>query len=257
MAPDIPATAPDNDFPLKAHLLGVRWSGAGADYHGFGIGNLTEADQTHGFDFSFECSVPFDGNTDPAVVFQAAWRKPGYEMEILLARVGQDRQDVCRLKVVMLQQAIDPAQVRLSHAGPGPLPGPRWQAPDAPFTDPDPDYPVRLHVITSTRRDTAGGSQGWGTANLLDPPVRGADYTFSCGYGFLPSTMPGDVYQGHWVKPDQELEILTQRMGTDKVDRCRLRLTVLPQPYSNRSAASQPASRNQQPVMIQRSPPQP
>jgi hypothetical protein len=255
LPPDIPSTQPDPDFPLKVRLFVARWNGYGSDYHGYGAGNLTEGADTHGFDYTYACSVPFQRSVDAGSLFQARWRKAPYQLEILLARVGGDREDVCTLKVAMREQAIDPASLRTTVNGPAPQPqGPRWLEPDAVFDEPDPDYPVRLHVISSARRDDISGARGWGTANLLEQPVRGVDYTFICDRGFLENTTATDFYQGHWVKPDQELEILTQRTGSDKVDKCRVGLTVRDTPYPDRATAP---AQSQQPAMVRRDPTQP
>jgi len=258
MPPDIPSTQPDPDFPLKVRLFVARWNGFGSEYHGYGAGNLTEGGQTHGFDYTFICSVPFQRSLDAASLFQARWRKPPYQLEILLKRIGADREDACTLKVVLREHPIDPASLRMAANGPAPQPpGLRWQEPDAAFDDPDPDYPVRLHVISSLRRDDVAGARGYGTATLLDQPVRGVDYTSAGDPGFLENTSATDFYQGHWVRPDQELEILTQRTGSDKVDKCRVKLALRDTPYPDRAEAppqTQPAA---PPAMLRRDPAQP
>jgi hypothetical protein len=123
-----------------------------------------------------------------------------------------------------------------------------FDKPDVAFTEPDPYYPVRLHVITTDREQFGIGS-GYGTANLLgsgpSDPARGAEFSYSCGHGFLPNSQLDGFYEGHWVEPDRRLEILLQRTGSDKVDRCQLRIT---QPLPFRAEACKAGRRRGNPV---------
>src|SRR5579863_2131147 len=60
--PEIPAATPDADFPLRVYLLVARVGGIAERYHGYGSGNLLDAKGPQGFDYGFECEVPFAAN---------------------------------------------------------------------------------------------------------------------------------------------------------------------------------------------------
>jgi hypothetical protein len=119
--------------------------------------------------------------------------------------------------------------------------GPIWTEPEIPFTDPAPDYPVHLHIITGFRNlSAAAGVQGYGTANLVGDggSLQGVDYNYNCSHGLIPNAQPEEFFQGHWVKKDQRIEVLLQRMGSDHVDRCQLNVSVKGSPYPDSSTAS-------------------
>jgi hypothetical protein len=111
----------------------------------------------------------------------------------------------------------------------------RWQDPDFAYEDQALDYPLHFHVVDGLRDEDSYEDHGWGTANLTDPAaqssVMGADYTYSCSYGFLTNSQLSGFYQARWVKPYNELEVLLQRPGSDKVDTCKVEVNLKPQPY--------------------------
>jgi len=249
--PDVPLANPTPDFPLHVHIIANRWGGdtvhlyrsiqgemrGGPGYyapsgsvHGFGIANIMGA-SPQGLDYTFDCPTPFMENTQPDGFYQARWKKPDMRLEILTQPVGSSRGEVCELKVALKQHPFDPEKA-LTAWSPANLPASAfWSDPETAFTDPDPDYPVRLHVLSSFRRYYDGGVQGYGTANLLGANPQGVDYTYDCQQGILWNTQPDEFFQGHWVKQDQRLEVLLQRPGSDRVDRCQLKVTLQPVPY--------------------------
>jgi hypothetical protein len=125
--------------------------------------------------------------------------------------------------------------VRLSHGVSSSLRVP-WRDPGFGYEGPAADYPVQFHVVDTERKEDDRGDHGWGTANLSDPSagvlLEGGEFQYDCGRGFLPSTQLTNYYPGQWVKLGEELEILLQRPGTDKVDKCRVRVQLQPQPYA-------------------------
>jgi hypothetical protein len=261
--PDIPFVEPDADFPLRVHLFSARFGqdsvhlyrtlrgemngGPGyyqstASYHGFGTGNLL-GDPTRGFDFDFDCGSSFVENRQPQEFYEARWKRQDESLEILMLPVGSDRADTCELRLTFKAHPFDPAI-------PPVLPSATlsanafWHPPDVAFAGAAPDYPVRLHILTGVRRDFQSAVQGYGTANLEGDRPQGADYNYECSVGFLPNSQRDDVYLGHWVKLYQRMEILLQRVGSDKIDRCQINLTLKPLPYPETPAApsSLPAS---------------
>jgi hypothetical protein len=135
----------------------------------------------------------------------------------------------------------------------------RWSDPDFAYEVRAPDYPVQFHVVDTQRREGPNDDVGWGTANLFDPatnaPRQGASFQYECNYGFMPNSQLQTYYQGHWVEPGSKLEILMQRPGSDKVDKCVLQVSLQPQPYPERAMAvpASPASPAGAPAFSQRS----
>jgi hypothetical protein len=234
--PNVPAPAPDPNFPLRVHLLTARFGGIGGRYHGYGSGNLLDANGAAGFDFGFECDVPFVPNESPEETYQARWARSQYKLEILTAEagVGQPREHTCTLRLAFEDQPFEPANTAaLSHGVSSSLRR-RWQDPDFAFEEPQPDYPLQFHVVDGQRTEDAYQDHGWGTANLSEPgaqSVEGAEFKYDCSYGFLTNAQLSGFYQGRWVKPGSELEVLLRRPGSDKVDRCMVGVNLRPQPY--------------------------
>jgi hypothetical protein len=263
--PDIPAATPNPDFPLRVYLLAVRsgpdlqhdyrtlrgelYGGPGyytpaGSFHGFGVGNLL-GDQTAGFDFSFECGTAFLENRRPQEFYQARWKQPGAKLEILTQAVGASRSSICELEVGMKSHPFNSSSSPMPST-PVLLGDAFWKDLGDAFQGDAPQYPLRLHVLTSTRRDFQGGNQGYGTANLVGTQPEGFAYTYECGHGFLYNTQSDEAYMARWTQPGRQLEILVQPLGSDHIDRCRLRVTRQSLPYdeSRRFAASLPAPGN-------------
>ena len=240
VAPDVPAANPDPNFPLRVHLLTARFGGIGNAYHGYGSGNLLGDRAALGFDYGFECDVPFVPNESPNETYQARWTNSQYGVEILMAEVGvqQPREHTCTLHVALRRQPFEPANTAaLSHGVSSSL-RKRWQDPDFAYEEPQMDYPLRFHVVDGDRTEDSYQDHGWGTANLTDPATRagaavqGAEFKYDCSYGFLTNSQLTSFYQARWTKQGSELEVLLQRPGSDKVDRCKeSQVKLKPQPY--------------------------
>ena len=237
-APDGAVDDPNPDFPLHVQIATIRFGGATGEYHGYGSGNILEGSTGKGFDYTFECSVPFTASQIAAQSYEARWKKQPFKLELLMGRVGSDHKDTCTLQIALEPKAFDPADAtpvphglstRLIHL---------YNAPDVAFTNPDPDYPVRFHVISTDRQQFNPHANGSGTGNLLgsgpNDPARGAVFSYACGPGFLPNSQHTGFYWGRWVEQDRRLEILLQRTGSDKVDRCLLKTTVNAQPFDQK-----------------------
>jgi len=257
--PAIPVSDQDPGFPLHVHILTVRWGGdtvhlyrslqgemrGGPGYyeptgsaHGFGAANVL-GDKGQGFYYAFDCNSAFQPNSQPQDFYQARWKHPGQSLEILMQPIGSDRGRLCELRVALRPLLFDPTFAKSALPG-GTISGNLWTEPEISFSDPDPDYPLHLHIITGLRHLFTGGVQGYGTANLAagGGPLQGVDYNYNCSHGLIPNAQPEEFFQGVWVKKNQRMEILLQRMGSDHVDRCQLNISVKGSPYPEPSISS-------------------
>ena len=105
--------------------------------------------------------------------------------------------------------------------------------PDVPATAPNPDFPLHLRVFHTRWSHTRGIYEGFGRADLLGDKPTGVDYTFECGEPFLHNKQPSEFYQARWKKQDQKLEILMQKVGSDHLQKCELKVTLKPMPYGS------------------------
>jgi len=233
--PDIALPDPDPAFSLRVHLFNVRWGGLGTRNHGYGSGNLIDAARLQGFNFAFECEVPFMPNAAPADTYQARWKKPSYQLEILTVDVQGAHVHTCTLQLALESRPFDDInRAHYEHGVSSALNAP-WSDPDFAYEKPDPDYPLQFHVIDGRRTVGRPSDRGWGNANISDPApgtaLQGADYNYDCGHGFITSSQIDNYYQARWTKPGQEIELLLQRAGSDKVDTCKVAVQLKPDPY--------------------------
>lgn len=111
-----------------------------------------------------------------------------------------------------------------------------YEPPDVATTVASPEFPLRVHIFGDHWNYVRGSYSGWGRGDLVgDKPV-GFDYTYSCGQPFLHNAQHDEVYQARWKKQDQKLEILTQKVGSDHVHRCELKVALKPVPYGRYKA---------------------
>jgi hypothetical protein len=257
--PAVPLSDPDPGFPLHVHIVTVRWGGdtmhlyrslqgemrGGPGYyeptgsaHGFGTANVL-GDKGQGFYYAFDCSSAFQPNSQLQDFYQARWKHPDQSLEILMQPVGSDRGQLCELRVALRPVLFDPTFAKSALPGAA-ISGPLWTEPEISFDDPVSDYPLHLHIISGVRHLYTGGVQGYGTANLVADggSLQGVDYNYSCSHGLIPNARPDEFFQGHWVKKDERIEILLQRIGSDHVDRCQLNVSVKGSPYPDSSTTS-------------------
>ena len=110
------------------------------------------------------------------------------------------------------------------------------QPPDVPATVPNPEFPLRVHILGDHWHYVRGNYQGWGRGNLLGDMPTGFDYTYTCDEPFLHNAQRDETYQARWKKRDRKLEILTQKVGSDHLHRCELRIALKPVPYGRHIA---------------------
>ena len=104
-------------------------------------------------------------------------------------------------------------------------------SPDAPATTPNPAYPVHVQVLLTKANSDQYGARGFGRGNILGAPAKGIDFTYDCSTPFL-NNGPEEFYQARWKKPNQQLELLMQRIGSEHFDKCNINITYKPAPYS-------------------------
>lgn len=228
--PDIAATAPDPAFPLRVHLFEVRWGGFEYRNHGYGTGNLLNPTSAQGFDFAFECDVPFQPNADPAASYQARWKKSPYQLEILTAEVGNQHTHICKLNLALEAQPFtDANRAHFIHGVSSSLRKP-WTDPEFAYEGPAPEYPIHLHVLDGQREEDAGGNHGWGSATLTtpqpSPAVQAVDYTYDCDRGFITNSQHDNYYLARWTHPGRQLEVVLQRPGSNAVDHCTISVSA-------------------------------
>jgi hypothetical protein len=229
--PDVPIKAPDSSFPLRVDLLTAKFGGISGVYHGYGSGNLVGANATLGFDYGFECDVPFVANESAGDTYQARWTDSQYGLEILMAEAGveQPREHTCTLRLAIKKRPFEAANTAALTHGVSYSLRKRWQDPDFAYEEPQLDYPLHFHVVDGQRTEDDTQDHGWGTANISYPSaqsVQGAEFKYDCSYGFLTNTQITGYYQARWVKPGSELEVLLQRPGSDKMDKCSVAVTL-------------------------------
>ncbi len=257
---NVPDLDPNPDFPLRFHVMVDHFGGFNYRYHGYGSANLidpTKKTAPQGFNFAFECNVRFVSNSNPTEHYQARWKKFAYELEILTIDGESLDTHTCELHLAQELQPFKPTNTVRYFNRIALSPSQRWTDPDFAYEVADPAYPVQFHVADGERNQDGPTDTGSGTANVSDPgnkaPLQGATYHYDCERGFLNNSQSQNFYQGRWIKRSQKLEILLQRPGSDKVDKCIVDLTLEPQPYedrwpfSRRNTAPTPAAPREHP----------
>lgn len=109
-----------------------------------------------------------------------------------------------------------------------PSPG---QAPDTPATTPNPAYPLHVRIFITKANGGRYGYNGFGRGDILGDKPQGIDFTYQCDPPFENTTNASEFYQARWKKPNQRLEILMQRIGSDHTDKCELEVSMKAVPY--------------------------
>jgi hypothetical protein len=129
VAADIPATAPNPEFSLHARIVFNHYNYAAGTYTGYGRGDLL-ADKPVGFDYTFNCSVPFLHNEQQGEFYQARWKNQDHTLELLMQKVGTESQERCELNVTLKPApyghygTLAPASPPVGSPSSGPNPAP-------------------------------------------------------------------------------------------------------------------------------------
>jgi len=108
--------------------------------------------------------------------------------------------------------------------------------PNGPATQQFTDFPVHVRILQAHWNFSYGNYIGWGRADILGPDARGFDFTYDCSAPFMFNEMKGEFYEARWKKPDQQLDLLVQKMGSDRISKCTLKTTVKSARYQDSSA---------------------
>jgi hypothetical protein len=104
-APDGPAMKPDPEYPIHVRVILTKANGGRRGYTGFGRGDILPSPSheapPQGFDFTYDCAVPFLANTGAGEFYQAQWKKPEKRLEILMQQIGSNHLDHCELQVAL------------------------------------------------------------------------------------------------------------------------------------------------------------
>jgi len=102
--------------------------------------------------------------------------------------------------------------------------------PSVAASEPNPEYPLRLFILTAKRDQDKYGPHSYGSGNLLGDKPLGFDYKAPCKFLHSMNGDPG--YQGKWKKQDKSVEILLQAPGQTHVEKCTLSVTMKSEAYS-------------------------
>ena len=93
-----------------------------------------------------------------------------------------------------------------------------------PTSGQDPNYPLRVRILT---RNTSRGRDGlrmWGRADLFGGALaeQGFDYESTCDEVVM-VTHGDERYSARWKKQDRELEMLLSKVGSGKAYKCSVK----------------------------------
>jgi len=102
--------------------------------------------------------------------------------------------------------------------------------PNGPTPNANPAFPLHVKILQIHWSHNRWGTTGWGRANLIAPTEQGFDYTFDCSEPFM--TTKGDAfYSARWKKMNERIELIEQRIGSSKTDKCDLKVDMKPYVY--------------------------
>ena len=112
-----------------------------------------------------------------------------------------------------------------------------WQSqPNVPVTQPSANYPVQIRILSVRWNKVLGTYSGYGRADLIGADAKGIDFTYDCDNPFMANSLHGEFYQARWKKPEKELEILAQKIGSNHQEKCTLKTSVKSAAYAKNSA---------------------
>jgi len=110
--------------------------------------------------------------------------------------------------LLVISIGIALAQVRVG----GPTPGQ------------DPNYPLRVRILTRNTDRGPYGIRMWGRADLFGGTLaeQGFDYESTCDE-LVMVTHGDERYSARWKKQDRELEMLLSKVGSGKANKCSVK----------------------------------
>lgn len=231
-----------NDYPLRVHIFGVHWGGSNYwGYRGYGRGNLTDGNETHAMEYTFEClehPMTSDGPED----YAAKWKKPGQTIELLMGEVGSQKTHTCEMKVTLREYVFErhngvlytislaDYQRQLANRA-------ARQADLAPADRDAAHYPLKLTILNLNWTEREGGMHsGMGQGNLFtDKGVAAIDFSIDCPVN-ITTNAEGRFYRAQWETEGQTMNLLLHKIGDpSQAAVCRLKTIVHDDVYVRQS----------------------
>jgi hypothetical protein len=204
-------------YPLRVLIFqSDRTGNVGYSGQHSGMANLFDGQETHGFDFTYDCPVNFQKSVGNRP-YVAKWKKPGKTIEVVGSKIGdQDHSETCEFKVTLHDYVYDiqngtlstftleQYKVRIGAA-----------LPKAGLIDSDINhYPLRLSILAIDWTPLLNGTRtASGKGNLqTQAGLSSVDFTTSCILQFGAS--PDDrYYAGQWAQEGSSLVLLLRTSG--------------------------------------------
>jgi len=214
----------EKQYPLKVQLLESTWTNIGYGMaHGYGRGNIIDAESTHGFDFAYECYASFNSTTGNNY-YPGRWKnKEEQRLIIQGSQIGGQHKSECELKTtlqrdVYLQkngQLFLIAQDQFKNANENLRP---------PDKDPS-HYAVKISILSADWQTATLGSMGSGKGNIVDGDnVEGFNFASTCAVTFQAGA---GLYAAKWKEEKSKLVLLTKAIGENQFYTCDLKLDLI------------------------------
>lgn len=228
------------DYPLGVFIVETHYNSTSSGAVGNGHGNLKEGDSVTGFDYTFQCSAPFNPSTgdplNPSTGYQGRWKKQGTRLAILTVEIGNPKhQSECELKISQTSVIYSVSEGHLvTYTRQQYEDAMAWREAFATMTHPpDTDlthFPLRVSILEAQwQKHPGGGSMGNGRGN-----VRNGDSVMA--YSFVAPRCAGTLnvvalekgYAGKWLEESARLLVLSVPVGTTGFYQCELQTKVQP-----------------------------
>jgi len=87
-------------------------------------------------------------------------------------------------------------------------------------------FPLRARMVTGQWSYSGNHEyKGEGTLSLVSASSKRYSFNYRCAYSFQ---IENKTYMARWITPDEKLEILMSKPGSNRTKPCRLSTTMLP-----------------------------
>src|SRR6266702_220273 len=222
------------DFPLRVEILQTHWTRNAYGTTGSGRGNITDAENLQGFDFTFECSTPFNA-TQGSSRYSARWKKQDTRLSLLTVEIGNtQKQSECELKTTLFDGVYGMVNGNLVSYTPqqyADMVAARQilsSAKNPSDTDPA-HFPLGVAILESKwQRGQAGGAIGTGRGNIRNgDSFEAFEFSALC-FSELHNAMSNSSFLGKWTSEPTRLLVLSHTPGTEQYHQCELKTDVRP-----------------------------
>ena len=163
---------------------------------------------------------------------------------IIIQQIGKPRASLCELRVTLQQTPYRLYNPAVNASSGGGFRSLAQAPPNIPAIAPDPDFPLRIQIqVLRGMYSSMNGNHTEGRGNVLGSPNIGFDFYDSCDQRLPMGFNSNQYFQARWKKQDTTLEILLQEVGSNKISRCDIELTIQPQPYDLSRGPRPPSAR--------------